>query len=94
MAQLTGGTTPSGSTAGTAPDPIVPRSALSTSLDEPRWSYVETRMQVSARVEADRPCAAIRQRQKCPARSVRLLGSPLGKSCFIVAGVLGRWSPS
>jgi len=34
-------------------------------------------MQVSARVEADRVCAAIRQRQKCPAWSVRLLRVPL-----------------
>ena len=31
------------------------------------------------RVEADRVCAAIRQRQKCPARSVRVLRVPVGR---------------
>ena len=40
------------------------RSAQTASLGEPQWSCVATRMQVSARVEADRVCAAIRQRQK------------------------------
>ena len=34
-------------------------------------------MQVLARAEADRVCAANRQRQKCPARSMRLLRVPL-----------------
>ncbi len=52
-------------------------SAQTASLGEPRWSCVATRMQVSVRVEADRVCAANRQRQKCPTRSVRLLRVPL-----------------